>query len=635
MEEEKKRKLPQTYYFVKRSIISPSTLYKEYQMAKNTPFINFNSLPQDIVAKTLSYVVSNTRDLAHLRLVSKDFKVQILPYVLQNLNVLSCNYGRTDFLTELLECEDDGHTGELWEKFQRRINREGYSLQSIFLVQDSRHHCSKTVCSIEDNDEIVKLCDGLFNVKNLEELTQLMSIAKKNGMFSPQMRTACNEVVAVSIPNPSNRLSAISASDVDEYERTHSSIVTLTLPRNASCVEEIDGAFIRLQTTELFQEALAPFLLRNEDLKATFGGQIINKTRARTTVRIPMYLRSSSDTFWDLNQIAISELLHVKQLFDKYNENTSPLEGLIIVDGVFNSCQCDRFTNDINMFSDLKLQDCILESHENHLFHKIFATDVPIAINICKDGISTILNDLHLKPPRKEYPNFYSSLERLISQVLPFMEVAYNDAQIHSSFSKPQSIDSFSDEWFDDYPPSVPVHEENKYSLRGKTIHLLMQLVDITLSPGERSALSGIFKNIPDTKHVIATVIFIPHRDDGLVGGEIVFNRDFYQDEINRVQCASSVRCMPQALMDVISRGQHPLGRVGLLEGRVIVYPKHCHVHECIEWKHRIGRRNNLEASGVGMGGQSGSPEKPKKMNEKKSNQSSKMMIFHLIDPEY
>jgi len=79
-------------------------------------------------------------------------------------------------------------------------------------------------------------------------------------------------------------------------------------------------------------------------------------------------------------------------------------------------------------------------------------------------------------------------------------------------------------------------------------------------------------------EEIVATALYIVHRDDDIVGGDIMFKRAFHKDEARYI-FSNVLQCRPPTQENIIQSGLMPLGKVETLAKRMIAFPN-SHVHK-------------------------------------------------------
>jgi hypothetical protein len=132
--------------------------------------------------------------------------------------------------------------------------------------------------------------------------------------------------------------------------------------------------------------------------------------------------------------------------------------------------------------------------------------------------------------------------------------------------------------------------------------------VDYVLNPGQ--SYEGVW-HVEGMSHeeIVATAIYFIHRDDDVVGGDILFKRAFHKREGEFI-FSNVDQCRPVHLDRIIHEGLLPLGKVETLPKRLLVFPN-SHVHKVTEVE-------NLSIDA----------------NASDSVQKRRIVVFFLVNPE-
>ena len=128
------------------------------------------------------------------------------------------------------------------------------------------------------------------------------------------------------------------------------------------------------------------------------------------------------------------------------------------------------------------------------------------------------------------------------------------------------------------------------------------------LNPGQ--SYEGVW-HVEGMSHeeIVATAIYFIHRDDDVVGGDILFKRAFHKREGEFI-FSNVDQCRPVHLDRIIHEGLLPLGKVETLPKRLLVFPN-SHVHKVTEVE-------NLSIDA----------------NASDSVQKRRIVVFFLVNPE-
>jgi len=109
---------------------------------------------------------------------------------------------------------------------------------------------------------------------------------------------------------------------------------------------------------------------------------------------------------------------------------------------------------------------------------------------------------------------------------------------------------------------------------------VITKIVDYELDPGQ--SYDGVW-HVEGMSHeeIVATAIYFIHRDEVIVGGDILFKRAFHEDEAGFIR-SSVAQSRPSAVDNVIEAGLMPLGKFETLPRRLLVFPNG---HACCRYE--------------------------------------------------
>lgn len=126
---------------------------------------------------------------------------------------------------------------------------------------------------------------------------------------------------------------------------------------------------------------------------------------------------------------------------------------------------------------------------------------------------------------------------------------------------------------------------------------------------------------------IVATALYVLHRDDEVVGGDILFKRAFHSTEASYI-FSSVNQIRPAQLDDMISDGLMPLGKVQAHPGRLIVFPN-SHVHKVRKIRNQTST-DTIDTKGSKEKTEPGIPL----MRDKHKVAKRRIVVFFLVDPE-
>ncbi|KAL3805310.1 hypothetical protein HJC23_009017 [Cyclotella cryptica] len=193
-------------------------------------------------------------------------------------------------------------------------------------------------------------------------------------------------------------------------------------------------------------------------------------------------------------------------------------------------------------------------------------------------GRCTIEDYINNLTPREHPVNsvLYQSLARLFEQSIPYIESVYSYVRA----IRPMMRDDHSDFGSDNDSDSSGEIDIKPYSLKDNRLQVITKIVDYELKPGQIH--EGVW-HVEGMSHeeIVLTALYILDRDDCINGGDLLFKRAFFQDEVLDI-----FESVPQIRSDLfesyIEEGLYKLGKVETPKGRLIVFPN-SHVHKVTE----------------------------------------------------
>jgi len=122
----------------------------------------------------------------------------------------------------------------------------------------------------------------------------------------------------------------------------------------------------------------------------------------------------------------------------------------------------------------------------------------------------------------------------------------------------------------------------------------------------------------------VATALYVLHRDEDIVGGDILFKRSFFDDEVDYI-FTTIWQTRPIPLEDIVDGGMKPVGTVQTLPKRLVVFPN-SHVHKVNTIKN--SSQDTIEKI-----------NKDENINDKRAGdnmkQKRRIVVFFLVNPEH
>ena len=140
----------------------------------------------------------------------------------------------------------------------------------------------------------------------------------------------------------------------------------------------------------------------------------------------------------------------------------------------------------------------------------------------------------------------YASLEGLFSDALPSIESVYNYArQVKPNIRYNKFDNNYN--WSREIPR---IEEKGHCSLKGQRLQVITKIVDYELEPGQ--TYDGVW-HVEGMLHeeIVATALYVLHRDEDIVGGDILFKRSFFNDEVDYI-FTTIWQIRPYPLQDIV-----------------------------------------------------------------------------------
>lgn len=192
---------------------------------------------------------------------------------------------------------------------------------------------------------------------------------------------------------------------------------------------------------------------------------------------------------------------------------------------------------------------------------------LPAEVSVSESGkceFQTYINNL----PKEKYGELYDGLGELLSKCLPHLESAWSHG------AAVEFVDEDTDVYdMEDSPLDEEVPEK---SLKGRTLQVIVKVVDYELAPGQTH--EGVW-HVEGMSHenIVATAELVLRRPEAFVGGELGFQRAWTKAEAGLF--AGLPQCRSLGVDSCIERGLCPLGRLPLEVGQLTAWPN-SHVHK-------------------------------------------------------
>mmetsp|Transcript_34295 Transcript_34295/g.67426 ORF Transcript_34295/g.67426 Transcript_34295/m.67426 type:complete len:683 (+) Transcript_34295:84-2132(+) len=615
-----------------------------------------------LLAETLSYIVYNTCDVARFRFVSREWNMKVLPFVLKSAGFIKNCYPNTDFIEGLVESIDyEAYTGmsirdlESVDIFQA-LFRQGVKVRSIlFITGDEVERDIDVVITSATTEAFAAQAKTLCNTRSFDEFNRVADAALKGGMFFSveELEHECDNYV------PEEDC----LSDVEVH--AFAAIITIDAPRDeVKIVRDGICPTATFVSTE-GNEHVAIFASNS-----TFKGYVTEENEDRITCLVPLCLNMEFDTWMNFRYARVGvELLYFTSLWSKSQERSLVPEGVALADGLVSETLHLKLMQQINALAEKTVADYHPHSNgivrdlvhpalypfvnglsttlplgavppaifpqmldERDQYDSEIATDywgrayeesvnyqwIPTYFNVETDGSCTIDNYINNLVPRSEYETLYQSLSELFSHALPLIESVFS----YGRSVRPRICNNDDDFESDNYYDSdlKPI-EEIPYSLHGQKLQVITKIVDYELKPGQ--TYEGVW-HVEGMSHeqIVATAIYFIHRDDDIVGGDILFKRAFHKNESNFVVQSMRPRIHP-CQTELIQESMLPLGKVKTLPGRLLVFPN-SHVHKVTKLENSASKPDKkmpVENSSVDT-------------NFSNLVQKRRIVVFFLINPE-
>jgi len=615
-----------------------------------------------VYAKILSYVIYNTRDLAQLRQISKEWNQHVIPFALKSAGFIKNCYPNTEYIRGLVGIQESQYRGYKCnvDALPCGVFNEGGTIQSI-LFTGERWKISDTVvkCIDEREEAFDSKFEGLLsimlNTKSFSEFESVADISIANGMYlSMEDRE-----------EKKTKYEARTSGDIYDYKHGEyfTGLVTVEIPRSDVIIAQSGGVYpnvnLHANTNEDDDGECFYPIHRN----GTYKGYVIKENEDTITCAIPMCMKLDDNFLYD-NSGSNDEDIFLKSIWSKSQERSLVPEGIALADALVPNTLHQKLMDQIDLLgekteadyhphsngivrdlvhpalysyvkgtSTLKMIDeeppatfpnISNEENEDEESSSVIDTDywgrayegstkyqwLPTYFDVDTDGTCNIADYINNLVPRSEFESLYESLSQLFSQALPLIESVFS----YGRSVRPRIRHEVEEDIRDSNHRRVRPIDEVYHSLRGKRLQVITKIVDYELKPGQ--SYEGVW-HVEGMSHeeIVATCIYFIHRDDDIKGGDLLFKRAFHVCEASYI--FSSVRqCRPPAQENAIDEGILPLGKVETLSRRLLVFPN-SHVHKVTKLENQSTMKEDSTTT-----------------NTTNSVQKRRIIVFFLINPE-
>ncbi len=568
-----------------------------------------------LLAEILSYLVYNTSDVAKLRLISKHWNYNALPFLLKSAGFIRNCYPNYSFISELVKIEEFPSPSHWRDLDQNDINLPS---NSVFKERGTIHFA--VTMNIDPETEQVRIIDDtnfasqakiLCQTKSFSEFENVSKDALSSGMFLSIEEYEVKKTSYASRSGIGTKLG---------FCQIVAGIITLKLFRNECSIHRRGATPIVFFHGTGEQDLIIPF-----NPSGTYRGYVVEESENIITCNIPLIMGLSYDLMDDLFESHASDVLALTSLWSKTQEALLVPEGIAMADGMIPSPLHKSLVQQIDYLADCTEPD--YHPHSNgtvrDLIHPslyplvkgvstLIQRPIPLSVqfdqdiadrfsqldppsgptdywgrkyevsnkyqwlptyfDIGFDGHCSIEDYINNLVPRSNYEVLYNDLANLFSHALPLIESVVSYARA----VRPRIRHTDTDDIDYNERPVDPIAEVY-HPLRGKKLQVITKIVDYELKPGQ--TYEGVW-HVEGMSHeeIIATMIYFINRDDDIVGGDILFKRAFHKQECEFI-FSNIPQCRPQHLDRIIEEGLLPLGKVETLPKRLLVFPN-SHVHK-------------------------------------------------------
>ena len=617
---------------------------KRYKMERKEVASQQNDslLPLNIIMEIFSFITKDYKDLAQLRLISKEVRNTLYTMIGGSTTLRCCNSENTTSFFDALVAIDEYEAIGTHYEFSSLFNMfPGFDMVGLTFVAQTNEKIP--IQKSGTNDNFHQICHQMCNTKSLSEFKELAKDAYKKGMFLPVSSSSSKygdySLVIVSL-EPQGHFSKLKS-----FVRMEGQTVFLRV---------MDASSLKLMKEGSPTHEDQGFLPRMEDAGLEFRGYISDSNQDKSKIWVPMCIHKVDEDMYEewrrecpQTMVEITEIMNTHQL--------KPVkEGVAIADGIVHTELHNKLIQQINQLS--KVQDLDYHPHSNDMVRDLVhpalysyvkgvskvldkkdlppcefpanATPVvrppntdywgrkyeisakyqwlPTYFEIGADGSCTICDYINNLVPRENYSDLYDSLQELFELALPLLESVYS----YGRNLQRHLLNFDEDGLYQDDDYDLQLSNEEYCSLKGKKVQVITKIVDYELGPGD--TYEGVW-HVEGMSHedIVATSIYILERDEDIVGGNLFFKRAFHMGEASFL-LSNIVQDRERAQDDVVDNGLVPLGQAETKPKRLIAFPN-CHVHKVSTIKFE-GKSNPSARKG------------PK--------QKRRIVVFFLINPE-
>ena len=206
---------------------------------------------------------------------------------------------------------------------------------------------------------------------------------------------------------------------------------------------------------------------------------------------------------------------------------------------------------------------------------------LPTPFSIDADGFVEIphyINNLD----RARHSSLYDHLASLFSAALPLVESVVGYLDCSPFFIADGETEEYDLPYSNDYRPSERSGKPAEPTrLRGRELLVIPKLVEYRLEAGGETHEGVWHVEGMSHEHIVATCVYILHRDDAMAGGSLLFKRAYTQTEAARMYYGMR-QDPPTPISTMVKEGTIPIGRLDTPQGRLIVFPN-SHIHKLTE----------------------------------------------------
>ncbi len=621
------------------------------------------SFQTELYAEILSYVITSTADIARFRLISSHWNKAVLPFALKSCGFIRNCYHNDKFINKLVTFGEETYPTHIMNMSDLDINtlraegtQDAGIIESLILVEsgyESTFEVDMNKASGNIHTSFPVLVNKLYETKSFPEFQQAGKEAIENGMFLS---------VETFRDNSRKKFKGEVVPDRPMEDVINAAAIVVQKVPRKSCTFDASATY----PTVLFYSHddndgnEDDFVLLPFDRKGSFRGYVVEDIEkmdrdeeSEVTCLIPLMIHLGYDFFYDVD----GDILELYGLWSKTQEQTLVPEGIALADGVIPISLHDNLMKQIDDLRDST--DADYHPHSNNIvrdivhpalysyikgvsttievppvvpakfaqvsdeYHSDTSTSnrdywgreyeeskyqwLPTYFSIGLDGTCNIDDYINNLVPRTKYEPLYCSLAHLFSHALPMIESVFSygrSVRPRIRYEEDMEMD------YDDSP--VEPIKEVYHPLRGQRVQVITKIVDYELQPGQ--TYEGVW-HVEGMSHeeIVATAIYFIHRDDDIVGGDLLFKRAFHEDEANFIFSRVD-QCRPDHLERIIAEGLLPLGKVQTLPRRLVVFPN-SHVHKVTKLENQATTIAN-------------------DTNSSNSVQRRRIVVFFIVNPE-